>query len=132
MSSKPIALSDDSSLSVILGVFCNAGFGQVVTVSQVFWLKETGGQPAPLFVGAELELSIAEHFTGFGADMAALRKRLRGTGAEVNDSFPPFGAWFRRRLGIKWEQALELFHQTVSMESVGDLTDFVREHMLEP
>ncbi len=27
---------------------------------------------------------------------------------------------------------MELFHQTVSMKSVGNLTDFVREHMLEP
>ena len=35
-------------------------------------------------------------------------------------------------LGIEHEQALELFHQTVSMKSVGNLTDFVRSHMLEP
>src|SRR5690606_16343226 len=28
--------------------------------------------------------------------------------------------------------ALELFHQTVSMKSVGNLTEFVRGHMLEP
>ena len=27
---------------------------------------------------------------------------------------------------------MELFHQTVSMKSVGNLTDFVRDHMLEP
>ena len=39
---------------------------------------------------------------------------------------------FRRRLGIESEQAMELFHQTVSMKSVGNLTDFVRDHMLEP
>ena len=44
----------------------------------------------------------------------------------------PYGAWFRRRFGIEHEQALELFHQTVSMKSVGNLTDFVRHHMLEP
>ncbi|MFN3398618.1 MAG: ATP-binding protein, partial [Sulfurimicrobium sp.] len=42
------------------------------------------------------------------------------------------GAWFRRRFGIENDQALELFHQTVSMKSVGNLTDFVRGHMLEP
>jgi len=50
----------------------------------------------------------------------------------VFDSFPPYGAWFRRRFGIENEQALDLFHQTVSMKSVGNLTDFVRSHMLEP
>ena len=53
-------------------------------------------------------------------------------GVEVDDTFPPYGAWFRRRFGIENEQALELFHQTVSMKSVGNLTDFVRSHMLEP
>jgi uncharacterized protein YPO0396 len=36
------------------------------------------------------------------------------------------------RLGIESEQAMELFHQTVSMKSVGDLNEFVRSHMLEP
>src|SRR5262249_49683358 len=33
--------------------------------------------------------------------------------------------------GIENEQALDLFHQTVSMKSVGNLTEFVRLHMLE-
>ncbi|WP_308417291.1 ATP-binding protein [Chitinimonas koreensis] len=61
-----------------------------------------------------------------------MRKKLRGAGAELHDSFPPYAAWFRRRFGIENDQALELFHQTVSMKSVGNLTDFVRSHMLEP
>jgi hypothetical protein len=64
---------------------------------------------------------------------AGLRKRLRERAhVEVFDSFPPYGAAFRRRFGIAGEQALELFNQTVSMKSVGNLTDFVRQHMLEP
>ena len=50
----------------------------------------------------------------------------------MHDGFPEYGKDFRRRLGIESEQAMELFHQTVSMKSVGNLTDFVREHMLEP
>ncbi|MBW2186022.1 MAG: ATP-dependent exonuclease SbcCD, C subunit-like protein, partial [Deltaproteobacteria bacterium] len=37
---------------------------------------------------------------------------------------------FRHLFGIQNEQALELFYQTVSMKSVGNLTDFVRHHML--
>src|SRR5690606_38705401 len=45
---------------------------------------------------------------------------------------PPYGSWFRRRFGIDNEQALDLLHQTVSLKSVGNLTDFVRSHMLEP
>jgi uncharacterized protein YPO0396 len=117
---------------VILGVFHNAGYDQTITLAQVFWMKEAQGQPARFFVGAERELTIASDFSRFGTDIAQLRKKLRGLGAEIEDSFPKYGAWFRRRFGIENEQALELFHQTVSMKSVGNLTDFVRLHMLEP
>ncbi len=129
---KPVALRDHNNYSVILGVFHNEGYGQTVTLAQVFWLKEPHGQPSRMFVCAEKALSIATDFAHFGTDIASLRKKLRGLGAEVSDSFPPYGAWFRRRFGIDNEQALELFHQTVSMKSVGNLTDFVRNHMLEP
>ncbi|MGZ8242696.1 SbcC/MukB-like Walker B domain-containing protein [Methylomagnum sp.] len=131
-SAKPVALRDHTGYSVILGVFHNAGYNQTVSLAQVFWIKDAQGQPTRCFVGAERALSIAADFTQFGPDIAQLRKRLRNQKAEVFDSFPPYGAWFRRRFGIEHEQALELFHQTVSMKSAGNLTDFVRGHMLEP
>ncbi len=131
-SARPVALRDASSYSVILGVFRNEGYDQAVTLAQVFWMKDLQSQPARLFVASERELAIADEFAGFGSDVAALRKKLRAVGCQLFDSFPPYGAWFRRRFGIEHEQALELFHQTVSMKSVGNLTDFVRGHMLEP
>ena len=129
---KPVALRDHNSYSVILGVFHNAGYDQTVTLAQVFWMKDAQGQPARFFAGCERDMSIAGDFANFGSDIAQLRKKLRAQNAEVFETFPPYGAWFRRRFGIENEQALELFHQTVSMKSVGNLTDFVRSHMLEP
>jgi len=129
---KPVALRDQNSYAVILGVFHNAGYDQTVSLAQVFWMKEAQAQPARFFVGSERALSIASDFADFGPDIGQLRKKLRALGAELNDSFPPYAAWFRRRFGIENDQALELFHQTVSMKSVGNLTDFVRSHMLEP
>ena len=128
---RPVALRDSNSYSVILGVFHNAGYDQTVTLAQVFWLKDPHGPPARFYAVADSALSIAADFTHFGTDIVQLRKRLRASGVEIEDSFPPYGASFRRRLGIGNEQALELFHQTVSMKSVGNLTDFVRSHMLE-
>jgi uncharacterized protein YPO0396 len=130
--SRPVSLRDQNTYSVILGVFHNAGYDQTVTLAQVFWMKDAHGQPGRFYLGAERELSIAADFSQFGSDITQLRKKLRGLGAEIEDSFPKYGAWFRRRFGIDNEQALELFHQTVSMKSVGNLTDFVRSHMLEP
>ncbi|MEK8225983.1 hypothetical protein NKG05_07775 [Oerskovia sp. M15] len=77
-------------------------------------------------------MTIADDFAGFDGDINVLRRRLRESGAQIRDHFPEYGRDFRRLLGIESEQAMELFHQTVSMKSVGDLNEFVREHMLEP
>jgi len=129
---KPVPLRDQNQYSVILGVFHNQGYRQTVTLAQVFWHKDMQGQPERFFVCAEQALTIVDDFSKFGSDMNTLRKRLRNQGIEVFDRFPPYSAWFRRRFGIANEQALDLFHQTVSMKSVGNLTDFVRSHMLEP
>ena len=131
-SAKPIALRDTAQYSVILGQFFSEQLGSEVTLAQVFWWKDTQGQPARFYVVADTELSIAEHFGGFGRNIESLRKRLRSTpGIMLFDSFPPYGAEFRRRFGIVSEQAMDLFYQTISMKSVGNLTDFVRAHMLE-
>jgi uncharacterized protein YPO0396 len=132
---KPVSLRDATKFSVILGVFTNEGYGETVTLAQVFWMKngDVGGQPDRFYVTADTALSIGGDFADFGADMVLLRKRLRAaSGVRIHDGFPEYGKDFRRRLGIESEQAMELFHQTVSMKSVGNLTDFVREHMLEP
>ncbi len=129
---KPVPLRSHNSYSVILGVFHNAGYNKTVTLAQVFWMKDVLGQPARFYIACERELSISADFSRFGTEIAQLRKRLRGDQVELFDSFPPYGAWFRRRFGIDNEQALDLFLQTVSLKSVGNLTDFVRNHMLEP
>src|SRR6185503_8530160 len=131
LAAKPVALRDANSYSVILGRFFNEALDLEVTLAQVFWLKDQG-PPARLYVIADAALTITQHFAAFGSNIANLRKRLRGqAGVEIHDSFPPFGAAYRRRFGIDNEQALDLFYQTVSMKSVGNLTAFVREHMLE-
>ncbi len=120
------------SYSVILGVFTNDGYDETVTLAQVFQQREQTGQPYRFYVTATKELSVAVDFADFGADLRDLRKRLRAGGAELFDEFPKYSTSFRRLLGIRSQQALELLHQTVSMKSVGNLNEFVRDHMLEP
>ncbi|MDQ3764619.1 MAG: AAA family ATPase [Actinomycetota bacterium] len=131
--SKPVGLRDRRSFSVVLGVFTNWGYGSTVTLAQVFWFKDNSqGQPDRFFVTADKALAIATDFAGFGSDIATLKRRLRQNGAATYDHFTQYGTDFRRKLSIDSEQAMELFHQTVSMKSVGNLNDFVRCHMLEP
>lgn len=129
---KPVALRKHGSYSVILGVFRNEGYDETTTLAQVFWFKDAQSQPERLYVTAERELSIASEFGNIGPDMTQLRKRLRGLpGVEIYDTFAAYSASFRRRFHVSSDQAWELFHQTVSMKSVGNLTEFVREHMLQ-
>ena len=129
--SRPVGLRDHRQYSVLLGVFRNAGYDSDVTLAQVFWTRDTSQQPQRFFVVGEQALSIAEHFSDFGSDMGSLKRMLRSAGAQTFEHFPDYGTRARRLLGIQSMQALELLHQTISMKSVGNLTDFVRSHMLE-
>lgn len=130
---KPVALRDQHAYSVVLGTFYNDGYERHVTLAQVFWWKKVTGQPERMYIVAESPMSIAEHFGDFGAEISALKKRLQSLPkVKVRDTYPPYSTLFCRHFGIDNPQALELFHQTVSMKSVGNLTDFVRQHMLEP
>lgn len=129
---RPVGLRSASQYSVLLGVFANAAFGDVVTLAQVFRAREDGGQPERFYVVADDDLAIAKHFADPGESLRGLRRKLREGGADMFESFPDYGKSFRRRLGIGSEQALDLFHQTVSMKAVDNLNDFVRTHMLEP
>ena len=130
---RPVALREPGGYSVILGVFKNEALESVVTLAQVFWIKESQSPPARFHLVSERDLEIAKHFAGFGTDIADLRRRLKSLPkTEIHDSFAPYAASFMRRFGLENLQALDLFHQTVSMKSVGNLTGFVRDHMLEP
>ncbi len=129
---KAVALRGESNYSVLLAYFFNQGYEKGITLAQVFWLKEGQRNPERFFIVAEEKLSIAQHFSGFGGEIATLKKRLKqNVSIEIFEQFKEYATCFRRRFGIQNEQALDLFYQTVSMKSVGNLTEFVRLHMLE-
>lgn len=132
LAAKSVALRGLGSYSVILGRFRNEHFNETVTLAQVFWMKDDKGQPERFHLVSERELTIARDFSGFGEDIQELKKRLRKMAATtLYDSFSEYGKDFRRRMGLAGEQALDLFYQTVSMKAVSNITEFVRNHMLE-
>ena len=104
-----------------------------VTLAQLYWLKPGEGKAKRLYVVAEGELSIADDLSGFGSRMNDLRKTMRRR-EEVSlfDSFTPYQQAFSKLLGLGSDtRVLELFNQTISMKSVGSVTEFVRHNMLE-
>ncbi len=56
--SRPVDLRDQTSYSVILGVFANDGYGENVSIAQVFHQKDRVSQPDRFFVTASDALSI--------------------------------------------------------------------------
>lgn len=131
-SSASIALRDHNSYSVLLATFRNAGYDQEITLAQVFWIKDNNRNPERFFVIATNKLNIQTNFSGFGKDISTLKRQLKHNNhVEIFENFKEYSAKFRHLFGIHNEQALELFYQTVSMKSVGNLTEFVRLHMLE-
>ncbi|MDQ0822312.1 uncharacterized protein YPO0396 [Arthrobacter sp. V4I6] len=129
--SKPVALRGTGTLTVVLGVFHNAVLGKSVTLAVTLWAMQEAGQPNRFYSVAETDQSIAADFANFGQDPAKLKKKLRAAGVAVHDSFDPYAAAFKRQFGIGGNQAMELFHRTVSMKQVENITSFVRTNMLE-
>ncbi|WP_458113493.1 hypothetical protein M1D88_05095 [Arthrobacter sp. R1-13] len=129
--SKPVALRGSGQLTVVLGVFHNAVLGKWVTLGITLWATREAGQPNRFYSLAETDQSIAVDFSNFGQDPLKLKKKLRAAGVSVHDSFDPYAAAFKRHFGISGNQAMELFHRTVSMKQVENITSFVRGNMLE-
>lgn len=133
LEASSVALRDQNSYSVLVARFFNSGYRVTVTLAMVLWLPDKEKAPERFYVVAEEPLSIKEHFSGFGSEISQLRKKLKKQKkVSLFDTFAMYCAAFMRRMGIENSQALHLFFQTVSMKSVGNLTEFVRNHMLEP
>jgi uncharacterized protein YPO0396 len=115
--------------TVLLAVFHNEKRSETISLAQVLWMQND--QVRKYYVLAQKDLHIQHDFSNFGRNINNLKKRLRETdGVVVFDSFTDYSNRFRQSFGIKQPEALELFYQTISMKSVGNLTDFVRERML--
>lgn len=122
-----------SHYSVLLAQFFSTALQQTITLAQIFWLKPGESKVRRLFVVAPEALDITTHFSGFGSQIKQLRKRLQKIAdLTVVESFNQYQQTFSKWLGLGTDgRALELFNQTISMKSVGSVTDFVRQNMLE-
>lgn len=115
--------------TVLLAYFTNQSTNQAVTLAQVFWVPDLTDSPHKFFVVSERELTIQQHFTGFDT-IRDLKRRLKEQKEWVYDTFEDYSSRFRALLGVRTEEALDLFYQTISMKQVANLTDFVRAQML--
>ena len=121
-------LRDQDSYSVLLAYFRNEARGLDVTLAQVLWYQDGVKK---FYVVSTQELDIASGFSQFPS-IRALKERLRSHGAEVYEQFDRYSRRFRTLLGLQSAKSLDVLNQTVMIKDIDRLSDFVRQHMLDP
>lgn len=121
----------DNPYSVLLAYFQNSATQHTVALVQVRW--HSNGALRKVFIVAPYPLNIHDHFGAGKFDLRGeWRRRLlkQFPKIELSESFKEYAAKFSELFGLK-EKALSLFNQTVGIKVLGELTQFVRQHMLE-
>lgn len=121
----------DNAYSVLLACFQNAATLHTISLIQVRWFSSGGLKK--IFIVSPYQLNITEHFGKGHFDIKGewkkkLQKQFPKT--DLFDSFKDYAARFSDLFGLK-EKALSLFNQTVGIKVLGDLTQFIRQQMLE-
>lgn len=121
--------------SILLAHFANQA-GQFLTLVQGRWFVNQ--ELRRVYLIAELPLTIAEDLVPFdpkGHWRRRLREKYPATGPSDPLMFFDSASKYARRLlrvfGMRSPKALTLFNQTVGIKVLGNLTDFIRQHMLE-
>lgn len=126
----------DEVISVLNGCFYDQSADKHITLLQVRY-----------FSGAELQrvFAITEQRLSWGDIQAILDKSStkidRGgkwknllktqAGTQFFDSFEKYKAQYTALFGFRSDKALKLFSQIIGLKVLGNLTDFIRENMLE-
>jgi uncharacterized protein YPO0396 len=121
----------DNPYSVLLACFQNSGTQHTITLVQVRWFGNGGLQK--VFIVSPYPLNVNEHFGKDHFDFRGdWKKKLvkQYAKTEVYISFKEYAARFSELFGLR-DKALSLFSQTVGIKVLGDLTNFIRQEMLE-
>ncbi len=121
----------DNPYSVLLACFQNSGTQHTISLVQVRWFGNGGLQK--IFIVSPYPLTITEHFGKDHFDFKGdWKKKLvkQYAKTEIYNSFKEYAARFSELFGLR-DKALSLFSQTVGIKVLGDLTNFIRQEMLE-
>ena len=121
------------SYTVLLAHFYNEAYKTDVSIAQVLWCLP-GGKIDKVFVVEKRKLSIEEDFNELG-DVDNIRRLIKDRSLTVFDSFTAYHKKFESMLFIDTDlgnrSPMSIFNQAVCIKDVKDLTQFIREHMLD-
>lgn len=121
----------DNPYSVLLACFKNESTKHTITLVQLRWFSN--GSLQKEFIVAPYSLTVSENFGADHFDLkGSWKKKFREKypKAKIHQSFKDYASDFSDHFGLK-DKALSLFSQTVGIKVLGDLTNFVRQEMLE-
>ena len=129
---EPVYLRRDGEYyTVLLGVFRNRRDNKAVTLAQILWIK-SNGDTAKLFIIETRALTIAGDLAGFPS-IAAIKETLKQQrDIETIDKFQTYSERFHRLLRLNADRnPMDIFNQTVAVKDIKNLTQFIRDYMLE-
>ena len=121
------------SYTVLLAHFFNEAYKTDVSVAQVLWCLP-GGKVDKVYIVDKKKLSIEENFNDLG-DVDNIRRIIKERNLTVFDSFTAYHKKFESMLFMDTDlgnrSPMSIFNQAVCIKDVKDLTQFIREHMLD-
>jgi uncharacterized protein YPO0396 len=121
------------SYTVLLAHFFNEAYKTDVSVAQVLWCLP-GGKVDKLYIVEKRKLSIEEDFNDLG-DVDNIRRIVKERNLTIFDSFTAYHKKFESMLFMDTDlgnrSPMSIFNQAVCIKDVKDLTQFIREHMLD-
>ncbi|EMJ85538.1 hypothetical protein LEP1GSC198_1952 [Leptospira kirschneri str. JB] len=127
---RKVRNKQEDCYSVLLTVFSEPEKDTSVTVAQVFWFQS--GELNKFFLIADRSMSIQESLILKGRSVKDLKSDLKKDGIRVFDNFKAYASEFKNLVGLRSDKAIDLLNQIVSIKSLRELNEFVRDHMLEP
>ena len=119
--------------TVLLAHFFNEAYQSEVTIAQVLWCLPAG-KVDKVYMVEKRKLTIEDDFNQLG-DSDNLRRILKERGFNIFDSFTAYHKKFESMLFLDADlgtrSPMSIFNQAVCIKDVKDLTQFIREHMLD-
>ena len=121
------------SYSVLLAWFYNEAYKSDVTLAQVLWCTPAG-KIEKIHIVEKRHLTIENDFNDLG-DADKIRKIINERNLTTFDSFTAYNKKLESMLFMDMDlgtrSPMSVFNQAVCIKDVRDLTQFIREHMLD-
>ena len=121
------------SYTVLVAHFYNEAYKSDVCIAQVLWCLPNG-KVDKIYIVEKRKISIEEDFNELG-DIDNLRRIIKERNLITYDSFTAYHKKFESLLfmdaDLGTRSPVSIFNQAVCIKDVKDLTQFIREHMLD-